>query len=124
MVGITVYHGLCPAGHEVTVLVNQPREKGPVSDGVKSGSVELDDSPKLEDTLQGYDALVCVLPVFYPQERRRFLSVAVSAGIKRFVTIERGLASKDDLAHILSYELGQSFVAWNPISRSHGGKPT
>lgn len=89
-VGISVYHQLASAGYEVAVLVNRHTTEGSIFALVTDTPVEYDERSGLEDILRGYHAVVCVLPTFYISERRRFFLAAVSAGVRRYVTIEPG----------------------------------
>lgn len=85
-----MFHQLCLAGHEVTVLVKKNPIPGTTFTIVSDRVVKYDVDSNLDDILRGHQAVVCVLPVFYFWERRFFLFSALSAGIKRFVTIEPG----------------------------------
>lgn len=89
LVGSTVYNLLSSVGHYITVLTRTPVLQ---KFAEVSGTLFVyNDGLPLDAFLEGSDAVVSVLPMFYVAEQRLFVQAAIVARIERFITIEPGL---------------------------------
>ena len=89
--GALVYSHLRYAGHGITTYF---RKGNPAQFDQVPGTVTYYQSME-RDMFVGHDAVVCVLPMSFSQQRLDLLSRGINAGIKKFVFVEPGWVSHD-----------------------------
>lgn len=120
LVGSTVYNRLSAVGHYVSVLTRFPvlQKFAEVSDTV----FVYPDGLPLDAFLEGSDAVVSVLPMFYVEEQRHVVQAAIVAGIERFIAIEPGFEPRHCPSAALRYTMTEkSIQPWLELVAGEAG---